>query len=261
MIYQYLHLITATGFVFAYFCFVVLGEYLRAKHGSGGSYSGRHNILNLTVLLLGVCIFTACNYYILHSHNILNTIAESKLFYIPTNWLTFFVVLVCVDFLSYISHYIYHRVRFFWAFHAVHHSDKVLDASTILRVSWSASFFSLVSYAILTYIGVDRVVQVGVVQTIFLHQILSHSSLLRGLLPSWVSHFIVTPDMHSVHHLKTHGRYNLSFMLPYWDRLFKTLYVGDKVVSVDYGVQGIDNNTNPIKIHYEPLKVILIDKK
>jgi hypothetical protein len=50
-------------------------------------------------------------------------------------------------------------------------------------------------------------------------------------------------------------------MLPYWDRLFKTLYVGDKVVSVDYGVQGIDNNTNPIKIHYEPLKVILIDKK
>lgn len=261
MIYQYLHLITATGFVFAYFCLVVLGEYLRSKKTGASTFSFLHNIINIAVLLIGVFVFSLFNYYILNSKNILDTVALYKLYQVPTNWITFFALLLIIDFLSYVSHYLYHKFRFFWAFHAVHHSDSVVDASTILRVSWSASLFSLVSYVLLTYVGVDRLLQVAVVQTIFLHQILSHSSLLRGVLPNWVRHYIVTPEMHAIHHLKTHGYYNLSFMFPFWDKIFGTLYTGRTITSTEYGVPHITNMKNPIAIHFEPLIKILGNKK
>lgn len=261
MIDEYIYLITATGFVFAYFCFIVLGEYVRSKFDNDRLFSFRHSLTNIAVLLSGVFVFTLLNQYILHSQNIFDTVAKHKLFDIPIDWVTFFLFLVIIDFLSFVSHVIYHKVRILWAFHAVHHSDKLLDVSTTIRVSWSASVFGISSYSLLTYIGVDKTLQVAIVQTIFLHQLLVHSTLLRGVLPGWVSYIFITPDMHATHHLRKYGQYNFGFIFPFWDRLFGTLHPETAVHSSDYGVSGITNNTNPITIHCEPLIVMLSNKK
>ncbi|NHQ70262.1 hypothetical protein HAP39_06715, partial [Elizabethkingia miricola] len=38
-----------------------------------------------------------------------------------------------LDLGEYIYHVVAHKVRPLWSFHAVHHSDKVMDISTTLR--------------------------------------------------------------------------------------------------------------------------------
>ena len=47
--------------------------------------------------------------------------------------LLFVVSFLLLDLGEYIYHVVAHKVRPLWSFHAVHHSDKVMDISTTLR--------------------------------------------------------------------------------------------------------------------------------
>ena len=46
------------------------------------------------------------------------------------NWVQLIVFFVCIDFVSWATHYCLHRIKFLWRFHKVHHSVKQMACST-----------------------------------------------------------------------------------------------------------------------------------
>ena len=142
-------------------------------------------------------------------------------------WLRTGLVLVLLDYTLYVWHVLAHRVPALWRFHAVHHVDRDLDASTAFRfhagelavsVPWRAMQVAL--------IGV-RPDELRLWQRALLVSILFHHSNVR--LPARVeralSTLIMTPRLHGIHHSDEEAvrDSNWSSGLTIWDRLHGTL--------------------------------------
>src|ERR1041385_6567048 len=107
-----------------------------------------------------------------------------------------------MDYTLYFWHILTHRLPFLWRFHAVHHVDLDLDASTALRFHFGEIALSIPYRAAqVLLIGVDPQI-LFVWQTFLLLSIMFHHSNIQ--LPKSVEdrlvRFIVTPRMHGIHH-------------------------------------------------------------
>ena len=111
---------------------------------------------------------------------------------------------------AYLPHYVQHKVKFLWKIHLVHHSDHKVDTTTANR---HHPFESVVRY-LFTLVGVALLgANMGLV---FLYQSLSvilsqfnHANInINPSFDKYLSFFIVTPNMHKVHH---------HYVMPYTD--------------------------------------------
>ncbi len=149
-----------------------------------------------------------------------------------------------LDYTHYIQHVLHHRLPLLWRFHAVHHVDLDLDASTALRFHFGEIAIS-VPYRItqLLLIGVDPQ-SLLIWQTLTLFSILFHHSNIR--LPKSVEdslvRLIVTPRVHGIHHSNEPQNQNSNWSggLTIWDALHGTLNLGALQNEIDIGVQGFD---------------------
>ena len=142
------------------------------------------------------------------------------------SWLEILIAIVLLDFALWLQHVITHKVPVLWRFHRVHHADRDLDASSALRfhpieIAFSATFklavVVLLGPAILAAVVFEVILNAG---AMFNHANLSIPRRVDCALRA----FIVTPDMHRVHH-SVHRRdhdTNYGFCLSLWDRLFGT---------------------------------------
>ncbi len=145
-------------------------------------------------------------------------------------WLRFALALLALDLAIYLQHIVFHKVPLLWRLHRVHHCDRDFDATTALRFHPIEILMSAgIKLLAVTLLGapaaavlVFEVVLNGA--AMFNH---SNASLPRGL-DSLVRLFLVTPDMHRVHHstLQRETDSNYGFNLPWWDRIFGT-YIAD----------------------------------
>ena len=142
------------------------------------------------------------------------------------SWLEIVVALILLDLAIYWQHVAFHRIPFFWSFHKVHHVDRDIDVTTGLRFHPIEIVFSL-----LFKLGVVLVLGAPVLAVILFEIILNgcamfnHSNVKLPLSVDRVlRRFIVTPDMHRVHHSihmhETNSNYGFSISL--WDRIFKS---------------------------------------
>ncbi|MBN1341777.1 MAG: sterol desaturase family protein [Phycisphaerae bacterium] len=160
-------------------------------------------------------------------------------------WLAECVVAVVVfDAWQYLWHRLNHRVPFLWRFHAVHHSDGDMDASTALRFHTGEIVFSSIArLAVLPILGM-QLVQVLIYELILQPIILFHHSNVR--VPRRVDRalrvVLVTPWMHWVHHsnYRPETDSNYSSVFSFWDRLFGS-----------YGVQKAPWEVNLGLVQYE----------
>jgi sterol desaturase/sphingolipid hydroxylase (fatty acid hydroxylase superfamily) len=142
-----------------------------------------------------------------------------------------------MDLMFYYWHLANHRVPLLWRFHNVHHIDPDLDVSTAFRFHFGeialSAFFSLLQVSL---IG-PSVWAYAVYQLVFQAEVLFHHSNIR--LPvtfeRLLNKMLVTPRMHGIHHSQVQRENNSNFgtVLPWWDRLHRTLRVNipqDKVV-------------------------------
>lgn len=132
-----------------------------------------------------------------------------------------------LDFIgAYLPHFTEHRIKPLWMIHLVHHSDPNVDTTTANRhhplESVVRFFFTLLGVFILgTSIGIIMLYQaISVVATQFSHANIS----LPKKIDRWISYFLVSPDMHKVHH---HYRLpytdtNFGNIFSIWDRLLGT---------------------------------------
>ena len=127
---------------------------------------------------------------------------------------------------AYLPHYVQHKVKFLWKIHLVHHSDHKVDTTTANR---HHPFESVVRY-LFTLLGV--IILGANMGLVFLYQSLSvvlsqfnHANInISPKIDKFLSFFIVTPNMHKVHHhyVMPYTDSNYGNIFSFWDRLFGT---------------------------------------
>lgn len=155
-------------------------------------------------------------------------------------WLEVPLALLLLDYTLYVWHVLTHRVPALWRFHAVHHIDLDLDASTAVR-------FHFGELTVSTPWRVAQVLLIGasplalsIWQTGLLMSILFHHSNVQ--LPIGVERRIgrvfVTPRMHGIHHscVRAETDSNWSSGLTMWDWLHGTLTLNVPQGAITIGV-------------------------
>jgi sterol desaturase/sphingolipid hydroxylase (fatty acid hydroxylase superfamily) len=133
-----------------------------------------------------------------------------------------------------------HFVPFLWRFHAVHHADRDLDATTGARFHFGEMSLSVVYRALqVLVIGADATT-LAVWNGLLIPSVLFHHSnvSLDPRLERLLAPFIVTPRMHSIHHSNWRDETdsNWSSLLSIWDRLHGTLRLDVPIEAVTIGV-------------------------
>jgi sterol desaturase/sphingolipid hydroxylase (fatty acid hydroxylase superfamily) len=150
-----------------------------------------------------------------------------------------------MDYTLYLWHIAAHRVPMLWRFHAVHHVDLDLDASTALRFHFGELALSVPFRAVqVLLIGVDTV-SLTAWQTALSLSILFHHSNVR--LPARAERvlalFFVTPGMHGIHHSRNprESNCNWSSGLSLWDIVHGTFRLDIPQDRIAVGVAGLDS--------------------
>jgi sterol desaturase/sphingolipid hydroxylase (fatty acid hydroxylase superfamily) len=134
--------------------------------------------------------------------------------------------LLAFDLAVYLIHLSFHSAPVLWRMHRVHHADVDFDVATAVRFHPVQIVLSaLVKFAVILVLG-PPVLAVLLFETVFQALLLfNHTNVhippAADRLLSW---FVVTPDMHRVHHSTRSAETNskFGFALPWWDRLFGT---------------------------------------
>ena len=145
----------------------------------------------------------------------------------------FIISILLLDFFIYLQHLLSHRIDFFWRFHQTHHQDGDLDVTTAIRFHPIEILASYFYKALLIFVfGIPG-------KSVLLFEIIlnsmamfNHANIkIPSKLESFLRYFIVTPNVHRIHHSieKTHQRKNFGFNLIIWDRLFGTFLIKTQV--------------------------------
>ncbi len=133
---------------------------------------------------------------------------------------------LALDYTMYLWHRALHRLPALWRFHAVHHADRDLDATTALRFHLGELVAS-VPYrcAQVLVVGARPSLAIAYELAIQTAALFHHSNLrLPPSVDAAVAHVFVTPRMHGVHHsvVTDELQSNWSVVFSFWDRLHGT---------------------------------------
>jgi sterol desaturase/sphingolipid hydroxylase (fatty acid hydroxylase superfamily) len=132
-----------------------------------------------------------------------------------------------LDYTVYIGHMLAHKIPLLWRFHQVHHEDLDLTTSTGLRMHFGEAIVSSL-FRSLQVAVVGASIQAFRVWRTFsqLALLFHHSNLkLKIDLEQKISHILVTPRLHAIHHsiVPAEVNSNWSTGLTLWDWLHGTL--------------------------------------
>ena len=141
-------------------------------------------------------------------------------------WLEVTLAIIILDMLIYWQHVASHHIPFLWALHKVHHADRDIDVTTGSRFHPVEIGLSMI-YKMMLVLLLGAPVLAVIVFEIILNgcAMFNHSNLRLPLaFDRALRRFIVTPDMHRVHHSATavETNSNYGFSLSIWDRLFRS---------------------------------------
>jgi sterol desaturase/sphingolipid hydroxylase (fatty acid hydroxylase superfamily) len=141
-------------------------------------------------------------------------------------WAEAVAAFVILDFAIWLQHFAMHRFPLLWRMHAVHHSDRDLDATTALRFHpFELIVSTFYKSAWVALLGVPVLVALAFELWLNANALFNHSNIkLPARADRWLRRILVTPDMHLVHHsiIPSDQRQNYGFALTIWDRIFGT---------------------------------------
>jgi sterol desaturase/sphingolipid hydroxylase (fatty acid hydroxylase superfamily) len=141
-------------------------------------------------------------------------------------WFSVLIFLLAFDLTIYFQHRLFHAIPILWRLHRMHHTDVDYDVSTGNRFHpLSILLSSLIKMTLILLLGPLPAAVLIAELLLNVTSMFNHSNLKIGVgLDKTLRNFIVTPDMHRVHHsvdASEHNR-NFGFNFPWWDRLFGT---------------------------------------
>ena len=180
------------------------------------------------------------------------------------------VRLVLFDLGHYISHYLQHKVPFFWEFHKVHHAAEVLTPITGFRVhpvelildSLFQGPLQALGLAVFYYWhgGQQSVSFAGtnaIVAMYYLIDLARHTHLWISFGPK-LEHVFSSPAQHQIHHSTApqHLDTNFSKYFSFLDWIAGTLYVPKEQEGLDYGLnEGPDPELKTVwSLYWVPMK-------
>jgi sterol desaturase/sphingolipid hydroxylase (fatty acid hydroxylase superfamily) len=136
------------------------------------------------------------------------------------------VAVLVLDLAIYLQHVMFHAVPLLWRLHRMHHADLDFDVTTGGRFHPLEIAVSMViKFTVITALGAPAV-------AVLIFEVLLNATSMfnhaNWLLPPGVDavlrRFVVTPDMHRVHHSidPRETNSNFGFNLSWWDFLFGT---------------------------------------
>lgn len=141
-------------------------------------------------------------------------------------WLAVIIAVFVLDAAIYLQHRLFHAVPWLWRLHRMHHADLEFDVTTGLRFHPIEILLSMaIKLTVLLALGAPALAVVIFEVLLNATSMFNHGNVR---LPLWLDRhlrlFVVTPDMHRVHHsvIVRETDSNFGFNLPWWDRLFGT---------------------------------------
>jgi sterol desaturase/sphingolipid hydroxylase (fatty acid hydroxylase superfamily) len=132
--------------------------------------------------------------------------------------------MLALDMMIYWQHRLMHVVPWLWRLHRMHHADTEFDVTTAVRFHPFEIVLSMViKLGAIAALGVPAVAVLLFEVILNAASLFNHTNLrLSPGVERVLRWFIVTPDMHRIHHsvhvAETNS--NFSFSLSIWDRLF-----------------------------------------
>ena len=144
---------------------------------------------------------------------------------LPT-WIAVVTSVVVLDLAIYLQHVLFHAVPALWRLHRMHHADLEFDVTTGLRFHPIEILLSmLIKFAVVGALGAPALAVLIFEVLLNATAMFNHGNVrIPPALDRVLRWFVVTPDMHRVHHsiVVRETNSNFGFNLPWWDRLFGT---------------------------------------
>ncbi len=169
-------------------------------------------------------------------------------------WLAIPVALLLLDLTIYGQHVAFHVVPFLWRLHRMHHADLEFDVTTGLRFHPGEIVISmLIKLAAVIVIGAAPTAVLIFEVVLNATAMFNHGNVrLPAPLDRLLRFFVVTPEMHRVHHSldRRETDSNFGFNVPWWDRLFGT-YRDQPALGHDHMILGIDRFREPRELRLD----------
>jgi sterol desaturase/sphingolipid hydroxylase (fatty acid hydroxylase superfamily) len=180
---------------------------------------------------------------------VLGFIGRFAFYHFPETVGVFALTFVATDFLYYWYHRISHQVKFFWAFHLVHHSSPWMNLTTAYRINWFSALLTPYFFIPAALIGLPpEYIAVSFGLNLF-YQFFMHTEAV-GKIPL-VEGVVDTPSAHRVHHGSNPIYIDKNFggVLMVWDRIFGTYQ--PETEPVKYGTTAGFLGHNPFKLVFK----------
>ncbi|HXH74670.1 MAG TPA: sterol desaturase family protein [Bacteriovoracaceae bacterium] len=157
-----------------------------------------------------------------------------------TGPISFFLIILFLDYSLYFWHWLNHKVRFLWRFHNVHHVDLDMDVSTASRFHFGELIISSLfrSVQVLVFgVAPETLIVYEVLTTLSTQFHHSNISLPMGF-EKQLNKIFVTPRMHGIHHsiVREETDSNYSTIFCFWDRLHASLKINVPQEEITIGV-------------------------
>jgi sterol desaturase/sphingolipid hydroxylase (fatty acid hydroxylase superfamily) len=133
---------------------------------------------------------------------------------------------LALDLIVYGQHVLFHAVPFLWRLHLVHHADLDFDVTTGVRFHTLEMLLSLgIKAAAVILLGAPPLAVLLFEILLNATSLFNHGNVrLPPAIEGLLRLFVVTPEMHRVHHSAQpqETNSNFGFNLPWWDYLFGT---------------------------------------
>lgn len=207
-------------------------------------HAGINIFMTFTTIVVNFCLafilLQTADWTIANDFGILQWLPELAV------WLYALIGLLLLDLIgAYLVHLVEHKTKVLWRFHLIHHTDTWIDTTTANRHHPGESIIRF------TFTALGVLLIGSPMWLVFLYQTLSvvatqfnHANIsLPKKVDTILSYFIVSPDMHKVHHhyVLPYTDSNYGNIFSIWDRLFGTFMTLPK----EEIIYGIDTHQKP----------------
>ena len=155
--------------------------------------------------------------------------------------------ILAFDFAIYWQHRLYHWVPALWRLHRMHHADPDFDVSTGIRFHPASIILSmLIKMSVVFLLGPPALAVLISEVLLNVTSMFNHGNIfIPSRADKFLRRFLVTPDMHRLHHsvIPEETNSNFGFNFPWWDHLFGSYKEQPEGghVAMEIGVRGFQN--------------------